>query len=311
MAKKVGTVAVAVTVALLSIVGLGNTQTAGLPVLLIQPGIRPAALADAYVGLGDDVNAIWTNPAGIINVSKVEVTANYTSWIADVGIMSIGGVLPRGKLVFGGGLLISGMPPIEEVLETGAKSGKELNYQDIVFGGYGATTVKVGDKNLQVGAGAKIISQALAGYSSLSLALDAGAVYPISDKIKVGAALQNVGMMLKAFVEEKDALPLTLKAGIGAKAFSTPNDINVLNVAADLSQPLSGGKTKINIGAEFIFNKMIAVRGGYKIASAGDLGGLVLGAGVKIKNIQLDFVYSPMGDVGSAWRVGGIFRLGK
>jgi len=311
MTNRVGAVAVVVAIALLTITGMGGAQTAGLPILLIQPGIRPSALADAYVGLGDDVNAIWTNPAGINNVSQIEITANYTSWIADVGIMSIGGVLPRGKFIFGGGLLISGMPPIEEVLETGAKSGKELNYQDIVFGGYGATELKVGDKDLQVGAGAKIISQALAGYSAMSLALDAGAIYQVSEKIKIGAALQNLGVMIKAFVEEKDALPLTLKAGVGAKAFSTPNDTNVLNVAADLSLPLAGGRTKISAGAEFIFNKMIALRGGYKIAGAGDLGGFVLGAGVKLKNIQVDVVYSPMGDVGSSYRIGGIFRLGK
>ena len=53
--------------------------------LKIGPGARALAMGGAYVGVSDDIYAVYYNPAGVaINKGNGQAAFNHTQWLADV-----------------------------------------------------------------------------------------------------------------------------------------------------------------------------------------------------------------------------------
>ena len=57
--------------------------TSGAQFLKIGAGARPTAMGDSFVAVGEDVNAVYFNPAGIAEISRPEMSVMHTQWIAD------------------------------------------------------------------------------------------------------------------------------------------------------------------------------------------------------------------------------------
>ena len=71
--------------------------TTGSQILKIGMGARPAGMGEAYVGLADDISAIWWNPSGLSRLDKKEMIVNYTKWLNDTNIGSVGYGFKVGK----------------------------------------------------------------------------------------------------------------------------------------------------------------------------------------------------------------------
>lgn len=54
--------------------------TSGAQFLKIGAGARSTAMGDAFVGIADDVNAVYYNPAGLGYLERAEITAMRTQW---------------------------------------------------------------------------------------------------------------------------------------------------------------------------------------------------------------------------------------
>ena len=58
-----------------------NAGTSGAQFLKIGAGARPTAMGDSFVGVADDANAVYYNPAGLgISWTKLEFTAMHTQY---------------------------------------------------------------------------------------------------------------------------------------------------------------------------------------------------------------------------------------
>jgi long-chain fatty acid transport protein len=55
---------------------------------LYEAGVRSTALAGAVVGRADDLSAIFYNPAGLVQLPKIQVMAGFTSFIPRAEIVT-------------------------------------------------------------------------------------------------------------------------------------------------------------------------------------------------------------------------------
>lgn len=149
-----------------------------------------------------------------------------------------------------------------------------------------------------------------------SAALDIGVLWRpqnlwiLEDNLSLGLNLQNLGPKI-TYVNESDPLPTTLKLGMAYRVYE--DEFNDLLIAVDVNKLLvkrskDGGSDPVpislitgwenpgaefSVGAEYWYEKIVAVRAGY-FTEPSNLGGRRfwnLGASVRYKIFQLDFGY--------------------
>ncbi|MFA5858214.1 MAG: PorV/PorQ family protein [Elusimicrobiota bacterium] len=261
--------------------------TTAMSFLRIGAGARAAGMGEAFTALSDDASGVYWNPAGIVHVKKMEVSAMYLKWIGDLNYEFIGFVMPKDKMAMGFGFYRLGMEPFAEIDSSGNDTGTSLSYSGMAFAG----SFGIGfNKALSVGANAKLIMESLVDKSAMSIGVDVGALYAMSDRIRFGANLHNIGTQLQSFGETKEDLPVTVNIGAYFKAME--NSKSTLNVLAEAVQP-SEGKTNFRIGGELWMGQNIALRLGYKINTTDSF---TLGGSLYMGKLKLDLAYIPYGD---------------
>ncbi|MBU1616007.1 UPF0164 family protein, partial [bacterium] len=71
-----------------------KTGTTAFPFLKIGAGARTMGMAGAFVGLADEADAIYSNPAGLGFLDKTQISATHNSWFKDVDYESLSYVHP-------------------------------------------------------------------------------------------------------------------------------------------------------------------------------------------------------------------------
>ncbi|MDI6641901.1 MAG: hypothetical protein QME68_06285, partial [Elusimicrobiota bacterium] len=72
--------------------------------LRMTPGARPSGMGNAFVGLSDDINALWFNPSGTTQLTEPQFFATYLQWIEGINNSYVGFVYPTGRQAFGLGV---------------------------------------------------------------------------------------------------------------------------------------------------------------------------------------------------------------
>ncbi|MBU4256860.1 MAG: PorV/PorQ family protein [Elusimicrobia bacterium] len=289
---------------LLIIVSLGNyclsygQGTTGAQFLKLSYGARPSALGEAFVGVSDDINAVYWNPAGLANLKNPEASFNGALLYESIYYGSIQGA----ERLFQGTAAISfvylGMDEMKGYDNAG-NSISDYTADDKCLGvSYGRN---LGDKT-SLGGTIKIIKQSIEKEDTNSaFAMDIGGMYTLDKKTKLGFVIQNFGT--KIGFNEKFSLPTTARLGIGYKL----ND-NLL-LLSDLNSP-TDCTPSLHLGAEYTYDAL-AFRLGVKTKGVNDLGwtaALSAGIGIKIKRITFDYAILPYGDLGLTHRVSLILR---
>lgn len=279
--------------------------TTGVAIFNHSVGTRQLGMADAAVGLADDVNAIFYNPAGLAQVRKLELNAMYFNNIVDTKDEAVSIVTPLRRGIFGGtasvgiGIRAYQGGDIEVIMLD--SNNNEIKHEtlsaenDYMVGiGY---SEKIG-KNLYLGLALKGIHSTLVeDYTASAVALDAGALYHTSvEGLSVGLSLLNNGTEMK-FIDEGDALPMRTIIGAGYKIRPLSN-VGVKVGLDYMKEKNADGRT--SIGAELTLLDMISVRSGYYVDS--DLGSITAGIGIKLGSIQIDYGYAMMDELGDLHR---------
>lgn len=278
---------------------------AGASFLKIGAGVRSAGLGDAFVAVADDASSVYWNPAGLTQLEKIEVTGMYMKWLSDFNYQFIGAAMPIGNFALGLSVIRNAVPPFPEMDNAGNETGS-LESSDIAIGASAAYEII---PSLSVGLSGKMVLQTLAGSNATAMLFDIGGLYQISDRIKAGINVQNIGEQTQPFSADsgKEPMPLLIRAGLAAQAFKT--DKNELNVAMSLTQPQDGGDMSAHIGVELWFAEYIGLRAGYKIGSPTLLDKFSIGASLKLKLGQIDFAYVPFEELDTTYRIGMTFKL--
>ncbi|MCK5242550.1 PorV/PorQ family protein [bacterium] len=275
--------------------------------LKIGLGPRPVAMGEAFVAKADDANATYWNPAGLGQIQGYHASFMHNIYLEDTSLeyLAYAQNLFEGAGI-GANLMILNFGSMDKVdIDSSGLPVIVSEFTPMVFSfavGYGQFVMPF----LSVGGSVKFISQNIDTESYSAVALDIGAIFQLKAKgdnaFQAGLAIQNLGSSLG-----EASLPMNAKAGL---AYSVPFKItekDTWNILLDINLPFGDvNYTSANIGTEYCYNDLIAVRGGYKIKDTGDLSGmagLTAGLGVKVPvgqsiAMHIDYALLSFGDLG-------------
>ncbi len=299
--------------------------------LAIGVGGRPLGMGGAFVALANDVTAGYWNPALLSKINYPQFSLMHDARFGNLINYNYGSVgIPFGKNAsLGISAIIMGVDDISDtrnalidlngngILDPGERLDPDkitkFNTSDYAF--Y-LTYSKRHSDNFSYGANLKIIRRNIAEESAWGLGFDVGASYTLMNKILLGANLMDITTTYLTWsTGKKEVITPTAKLGAGYminvwKGVLTPAldfDVRFENRQSSSNAHLGPVSFDIHAGAEYTFQNLFSIRGGYN-----DIGNLTLGAGIKIPKINIDYSFVKFdGDenLGNTHRISLVFTL--
>jgi hypothetical protein len=261
--------------------------------LVIDVGPRAAAMGSAYVSIANDVTAMYWNPAGIARVDNVAASFSNTRWIADIAFNYAGLVVPFENFgTLGLNATFVSMDAIERTTTLSPDGTGEL----VEAGSYafGVSYARNLTDRFSIGFNAKYINENIYHSTAAGFALDVGALFDTQfNGLKIGMSISNYGTKMQlggqdfntqtdpypqvsgnnntlnsSLTTDKFDLPLMFRVGVSMDVLKGLGNSNLL-LSLDALHPSDDVET-VNAGAEYVFNNLIALRGGYKGGFAKD-----------------------------------------
>ena len=282
-----------------------NAGTSGFTFLKVNYSARAAAMGNAYTGLSNDADAVFFNPAGLVQIDSPQASLTYMSYLIGINCGSAAYVYPTNdKTSFG--VFAKGLTATEDrtiANELGEYEGVDGTFgmSDFIFGISAARYII---DMLDVGINVKFIQESLDEASASAIVLDAGIMHQsTNENIKVGVALRNFGKQLTYYTdnEYEEVMPTTLTIG-----FSYHPKDNFF-ATADMYKPFDNDIFG-RFGLEYQVHPILALRAGYKTnasdwATGGDydiFSGMSFGTGFDLSkyNLIMDYAIVSYGDLG-------------
>lgn len=308
----------------------------GFQFLSVGVEARAAAMAEAYTTVAGYSNSIYYNPANLARSNAfLDVGLSRNEWIADI-VYNAGSLAVRPANGEYGAFAVSVLSvDYGEFLGTRVDPTTDQGYVDT--GVFSPTAYAVGlgyakslSDRFSVGGHVKYASQSL-GSSTLPVgnvadgvtedvknnlgvvAFDFGTFYQTAIKsLAFGMTVRNFSQEVE-FQRESFQLPLTFRIGISMNVldfFMAENRDHSFVVAIDAIHPRDYSE-QLNIGGEYTFKNLIAVRGGYLYNY--DEQDLTAGFGIQKfsgnRGFAIDYAYTPFGVFDSVSRFTVRFAL--
>jgi hypothetical protein len=293
MFKKIITVLSVSLLALLLVVdafasGGKRNGTAGAQELLIPVGARGLAFNGAYIAGLEGVESIYYNPAGLgVTKYSAEAMFSYMNYIADIGV-SYAAVAANfeglGTIAFSIKSLEFGDIP---VTTTQAPYGTGSTFSP-TFVTVGLTYANALTDRIRVGLTANVVTEQIMNSSATGMAFDVGVQYngiAGVEGLQMGVVLRNFGPRMQfdgsnliRIAEDPNSLRGSQFYKIEAATFELPSQLElglayVSRFAADYRatfitsfQNNNFANDEYRIAAEFAFQEMLFLRGGYAIS---------------------------------------------
>lgn len=272
--------------------------TTGAAFLKLGGGAEPEALGNAYTAVGGDVDALYYNPAGLAGFSGSEVSFTHSEWLQDsrFDILSFAQGTRYGTVGVSAFGLNSGT---QEGRDASRRQTENFDANDI--SGLVSYSAKVGSL-IGVGGSVKYIDSSIDSTHATAVAGDAGFLARVpGQKICLGGSVRNIGQGLR-YIDQNDALPLTLSAG-AVYQIRTP-----LNLMLDLSNEPRDARTMIHAGVSYTLG-VFDLRVGYENTLSGPsdnamnpLEHIRGGIGARIGRYRADYALVTFGDLGLTHR---------
>ncbi len=315
--------------------GYGQQKLAqtGMKFLSVGTDARASAMGEAVTAVEGYSSSMFFNPAGMARLnSSANISLGQTRWIADINY-NFGSVAFR---PFQGKFGVIGITVLSvnygELLET-IRADNEQGYLDI--GTFKPTAFAIGlgyasalSDKFSVGGNVKYVTQSL-GNSTVDLdplgnpmktknstnvvAFDLGILYKTGFKsLNFGMTVRNFSREIR-FQKESFQLPLTFKIGMSMDMLdivSHDKEKHSFILGVDAEHPRDFPE-QIEIGGEYVFMKVLALRAGYVYPS--DEHGVSLGIGVQKSlpdfMLSFDYAYTPFGVFNKVHRLSFQFSL--
>jgi len=293
------------------------------PFLNIGVGSRPVSMGGAFIATANDITSLYWNPAGASRVVGNEAFFAHTKWFADITYNWAGALLNMGDLGSVGlslTYLDYGKMEVTTLREPDG-TGEMFTAKDYSLAltyAYSLTD------RFSIGGNLKYINQSIWNSSASAFAVDLGILF-YSDLygLRMAATITNFGtdmkmdgkdlyvlhdinpniygnnpLILATLNTDNFPLPLTFRVGVAMDLLDTEE--HRLTIGADALHPNDNAES-INVGAEYVFDKMIAIRGGYKsLFLTNTEEGLTLGVGLMYEffpglGVSIDYAYQDFG----------------
>jgi hypothetical protein len=272
--------------------------TLGADVLQERLSPRGEAMGGAYAAVGQDLQVLDYDPAGMAGLSRIAVDFTHMSAALGTTYDDLGYAEPFSFGVFAFTGLYRTMPAIDNpgALDAPASSNDmvlQLAYAHKLA--YFAPQVFTGIlSDAEIGLGLKYVSSLLGSQQAYTGAADIGLRSTVYPHVTASLSLLNLGPAIE-YIDTADPLPASARAGLAGEWALTKTDRLVL--AAD-GEALADGTTRLHLGAENRMADILSLRAGYILGQAGDLTGLSLGVGLVLDQDSLmfrfDYAYEPL-----------------
>jgi hypothetical protein len=273
--------------------------------LKIGVGARAASMGGAFVGVADDATALYWNAAGIarIDPDKSEFSFNHAVWPADLQFTQAGYVfhVKRFPGAFGFSVRSLRMNPMEETTAFQPDGTGETFDAGMMTAGF--SYARSFTDKFSAGGTVNFIHEGLAEFSQQTYAVDVGTLYDVGALgMRIGMAISNIGSEV-TFIQRNARIPGIFRVGSSMNLFQT-SDQKLLG-SFEFSHPPDNSE-RVNVGAEYSFQKYVFLRGGYNINydAEGIAGGIGFHIPVSIAGqADVDYAYTDMKDLGAAHRI--------
>ncbi|MCU7497427.1 MAG: PorV/PorQ family protein [Ignavibacteria bacterium] len=296
--------------------------TGGASELLIPVGVRGIGLSGANTSTTTGIEALYWNPAGISRSDKTaEATFSYMRYIADMGV-TYGAVSANisgfGALALSVKSLSFGDIPVTTTLNPDG-TGQTFNPQFLTIGLSYARSLS---DRISVGITGNMILENIAEVSATGFAFNVGIQYEnLGDLagLSLGVAIKNLGPQMtfdgpglytQATSSEYSRaaqyykveaasfeLPSTLEFGLAYRPVLDAQN-SILLATTFQNNNFSGDVYRF--GAEYTFNNLISLRGGYAYTpesqETGNIWGFTAGAGINYDigggtDVRVDYAF--------------------
>lgn len=307
---------------LLSVVYIfGQTKvgSTAAPFLNIAVSPRAISMGGAFIATANDVSSLYWNPAGASRSDINEAMFSHSRWFADINYNWAGAMVKLG----GAGTLGLSLT----YLDYGDIEVTTLAEQDGTGEFFSASDMSLGltyaynlTDRFSLGGTVKYIQQKIWNSSASAIAIDLGVLFH-SDiyGLRIGATITNFGtgmqmdgkdllvqhdidpniygnndQILANLQTDEFPLPLTFRIGLAMDVLDT--DDHRFTLAADALHPNDNSES-VNVGAEYMFNNLIAFRVGYKsLFLDNSEEGLTAGIGLNYNfatdfGVRIDYAY--------------------
>jgi hypothetical protein len=322
-----------IVITLLPVLGLSQSfqnnvskvGTSAASFLEIPVGAPAIGMGGAFVGIANDISAIYWNVAGIAHLDKNEVVVMHDNWIAETSFDFAALVFKAGA--FGTlGLSITSLTMDDMIVRTIEKpegTGEYYSAGDLAIGLSYAWELT---DRFAIGFTGKYIQQKIWHMTAHAMAIDVGTTFrtDLFNGMTIGAAISNFGSPMKLAGRdtrrltridenklgssgqvpqniEMDSwdLPLLFQIGVSTNVYK--NETYRLTVALDALHPSTNDES-VNFGAELAFKEFFFIRSGYNSLFLPEAeGGFCIGAGLNTKMllstsvVKFDFAFRDMG----------------
>lgn len=277
----------------------------GFRFLELQSDARRAALGGAGTALADDAAGIASNPAGLGEAGRDELSLSYMTYAVDTSLGSAAYVHPLATGGVGLRVLTLDYGTLDGFDATGGRASPYSATDLSLSAAYG----RPWGSSWRWGASLGQVQSSVGDLSAETVEAGAGVLWAppgtgALSRLRLGAALRHAGSGA-AFEKESAALPRVLAAGMSWRGFS-----EAWVLAVDAEKPRTGG-TRLRAGQELWLSQVLVLRAGWQ--SDQDLAGsLSLGLGVRFRDLRVDYAFAG-GDgsfdnvhrMGISWKFGG------
>jgi hypothetical protein len=262
-----------------------SAGNSGLSFLKLGFGARNIAMGDAGTAASNDVTSLFYNPAKLAGNSNSEIMLMHNQWIQDVRSELLGVKFNFLSLPLALGINVTSINDIEVRTKPGdPESTFNANYSFVSL-----STGFYIINELSFGATVKYLYEGLYTDESNGFGFDFGLNYKTNlEGLSLAAAVRNLGSMNKLRVE-KTQLPNEFRIGPSYQ-FDLPSDFQI-TAAAEFLKYLQAKDSHLNLGAEILYNNLIALRGGYQTGYISK--GFTGGVGLRWGNLSFDYAISP------------------
>jgi hypothetical protein len=288
--------------------------------LNIDVGARAVGMGGAFTCMDNDVSALFWNPAGAAKVKGGIVSLHHTQWIAEMKQYALAAALGTQNYgVFGLSFLIMDNGSIDRTIPdptqpygfsldgtyqvnqwaVGLCYGKQLTDKFSIGGQVKYAFQDLSDAMIAISA-EDTVGRNVENKEG-TIAFDFGTLYYFGFKdLRIGMSIRNFSRPIK-YSYESFNLPIIFKVGIAMNVISLMPEMgdHTFQLCLETVHPYDQ-KERIQLGGEYKFKDLFAVRLGYR--SSTDVGALSAGFGLKPAafggvNLILDYAFSDAGKV--------------
>lgn len=294
---------------------INRAGQSGWQFLKINSDPIQAAMGGAYTAISrGNANAVFGNPASLIDVEKMDVQLNSVSWIADIQHSSAAVAKPIGGIgVFAISVAFMDYGDIPETINQLTPTGDRT--QAIITGNYftandlaiGISYAKKVTDRLSLGGNLRWIRENIAELDMNNWSLDIGTMYYTGFRsLRLAIVARNFGpdSHLLGWSEEYQSepvdvrMPIDVRLGVAMDFFDNGQSPHRMTIVLEGDHPNDGAE-KIHLGIDYSFLEMFALRGGYRFNY--DVQGLTLGMGLLYSlgrySGQVNYAYADFGDL--------------